>query len=250
MQLDERDEHEEREAAAGGAGKRDYVRRIFSEIAPRYDLLNHVLSLNIDRRWRRQAIAALEWDHAPHGTYIDVCAGTLDVSVELAASPGFNGRVLAADFAEPMLRAGRHKIGALGVRPVVADALRLPLADRSSAGAVIAFGARNLATLDEGLLELHRVLAPGAHLVILEFSTPSSALVRAGYHLYFKHLLPRVGRVVSGHRTAYRYLPDSVSNFPPPLELCRRVRRAGFVDVHWRPLTFGIAALHVGERGR
>ena len=248
MPTTELEQREERDAAAGGAAKRDYVRRIFSEIAPRYDLLNHVLSLNIDRAWRRRAIAALRWDRRPDGTYVDVCAGTLDAGVELARQRGFLGRVVAADFAEPMLRSGRAKVGSLAVRPVVADALQLPLPDRTAAGALIAFGARNLASLDAGLAELYRVLAPGARLVILEFSTPRSPVVRWGYHLYFRHVLPRVGRLVSGHPTAYTYLPDSVSNFPAVEQLAHQMREAGFTNVGWRSLSFGIAALHTGER--
>src|SRR5687768_18561682 len=128
---------EARAAAAGGSAKRDYVRRIFSEIAPRYDLLNHLLSFNVDRRWRRRAIRALGWERDPAGTYLDLCAGTLDVSVELARQPGFRGRVIGADFAEPMLRAGRDKARGTPVHAVTADALTLPLPDASCAGAIV-----------------------------------------------------------------------------------------------------------------
>jgi demethylmenaquinone methyltransferase/2-methoxy-6-polyprenyl-1,4-benzoquinol methylase len=235
-------------AAAGGAAKRTYVRRIFSEIAPRYDLLNHLLSFNVDKRWRRTAIDALGWERAPDGAYVDLCAGTLDVATELARRPGFRGVVVGADFAEPMLRAGRPKASRLPVLPVVADALQLPLAEGRGAGAVVAFGVRNLSDLDAGLREARRVLADGARLVILEFSTPRFRLLRALYRLYFHAVLPLVGRLVSGHPTAYRYLPASVSSFPSEAELARRMERAGFVRVTWRRLTFGVAALHVGER--
>jgi demethylmenaquinone methyltransferase / 2-methoxy-6-polyprenyl-1,4-benzoquinol methylase len=235
-------------AATGGAEKRAYVRRIFSEIAPRYDLLNHVLSLNVDRTWRRRAICALAWERAPQGTYIDVCAGTLDVGAELARRPAFSGLVIGADFAEPMLRAGTGKAPRSALAPVVADALTLPVRDGSAAGAVVAFGARNLADLDAGLREARRVLEPGARFVILEFSTPRIPLVRALYHFYFRRILPLVGRVVSGHETAYRYLPESVANFPDREQLARRMERAGFRNVQWRALTLGIAALHWGER--
>ena len=239
---------EARAAAAGGAEKRAYVRRIFSEIAPSYDLLNHLLSFNIDRRWRRRGLDALAWDRAPGGLYVDLCAGTLDVSAELARRVGFHGRVVGADFAEPMLRAGRHKAPAAVVRPVVADALELPLRDDVADGAIVAFGIRNVADLDAGLREVHRVLAPGARFVILEFTTPRSAVVRTGYHLYFHHVLPFIGGLVSGHRTAYRYLPTSVSNFPDEASLARRLERAGFRDVSWRSLSFGIAAIHWGAK--
>jgi demethylmenaquinone methyltransferase/2-methoxy-6-polyprenyl-1,4-benzoquinol methylase len=235
-------------AATGGAEKRAYVRRIFSEIAPRYDLLNHVLSLNVDRMWRRRAIHALAWERAPDGTYVDLCAGTLDVGVELARRPGFAGLVIGADFAEPMLRAGNGKAPRSAIAPVVADALALPIPDGFAAGAIVAFGVRNLADLDAGLREARRVLAPGARFVVLEFSTPRAPLMRAVYHFYFRWILPLVGRMVSGHETAYRYLPESVANFPNREQLARRMERAGFRNVEWRALTFGIAALHWGER--
>ena len=237
-----------REAAAGGAAKRAYVQRIFSEIAPRYDLLNHVLSLNIDRAWRRRAIASLEWRRAPTGVYVDLCAGTLDVAAMLSAQPAFGGLVVGADFAEPMLRAGRGKGAADKVAPVTADALQLPVASGIADGAIVAFGIRNVADLDSALREVHRVLAPGSRFVILEFSTPRSRLVRAFYHLYFRRILPVVGRLVSGHRTAYTYLPRSVAHFPVEEELAARLTHAGFAAVRWRSLTLGIAAIHVGEK--
>jgi demethylmenaquinone methyltransferase/2-methoxy-6-polyprenyl-1,4-benzoquinol methylase len=221
---------------------------MFSDIAPRYDLLNHLLSFNVDRRWRRRAIRALEWERAPSGQYLDLCAGTLDVATELAARPGFAGRVVGADFAEPMLRAGRAKVRGRSVYPVTADALLLPLKDASCAGAIVAFGARNLSDLDAGLREVARVLAPGARFVILEFSTPRHAMIRSGYHLYFHHLLPKIGGLISGNRGAYRYLPESVSRFPGVTELASRMGEAGFREVRWETLTFGIAAIHVGVR--
>jgi demethylmenaquinone methyltransferase/2-methoxy-6-polyprenyl-1,4-benzoquinol methylase len=241
-------ETEEAQAAAGGDAKRAYVQRIFSQIAPRYDLLNHLLSFNIDKAWRRRAIAALGWQRAPDGTYVDLCAGTLDVAAELSRRPGFAGRVIGADFAEPMLRAGVGKASPSKVSPVVADAVDLPIRDNAAAGAIVAFGIRNVADLDRGLREVHRVLAPDARFVILEFTTPRSPIVRGLYHLYFHHLLPRIGALVSGHRTAYAYLPRSVANFPIEEKLADRMRSAGFVDVNWRTLTFGVAAIHTGAK--
>lgn len=247
-ELDTAEQRVAESAAQGGDDKRAYVQRIFSQIAPRYDLLNHLLSFNIDKRWRRKAIAALGWERSPEGTYVDLCAGTLDVAAALAAVPGFRGRIVGADFAEPMLRAGVGKAPERVVSPVVADALDLPLADGAAAGAIVAFGIRNVADLDRGLREVHRVLAPGARFVILEFTTPRSALVRAGYHLYFHNVLPIIGGLISGHGTAYRYLPRSVANFPIEEQLAERMRRAGFADVHWRTLTLGVAAIHVGTK--
>jgi len=235
-------------AAAGGAVKRDYVRSVFEQIAPSYDLLNHLLSLNIDRRWRRRAVAALDWRRDPAGTFLDLCAGTMDVAATLSESPGFTGRIVAADFAEAMLRAGLGKGVAGATVPVVADALRLPLADGSVSGAIVAFGARNLADLDAGIREVHRVLKTGARFVILEFTTPRSPIVRALYHAYFHHVLPLIGGIISGHHSAYRYLPRSVSHFPVEAELARRLTGAGFSAVRYESLTLGIAAIHIAER--
>ncbi|MCX5760029.1 MAG: class I SAM-dependent methyltransferase [Gemmatimonadetes bacterium] len=235
-------------AAAGAVGKRAYVQRMFSDIAPRYDLLNRVLSLGIDRYWRRVALARLGWEREAGGVYLDLCAGTLDVSAAFVARRGFSGRVIGADFAEPMLRAGRGKVEAGRVTPVVADALALPIGDATLSGAIVAFGIRNVADLDACLREVHRVLRPEARFVILEFSTPRLSLVRAAYHAYFHHVLPRIGGLVSGHRTAYTYLPASVRSFPETGALADRMTRAGFTDVQWRRLTFGIAAVHVGTK--
>lgn len=235
-------------AAAGAEGKRTYVRRMFSEIAPRYDLLNRVLSLGIDRRWRTVALRRLGWDRAPDGTYLDLCAGTLDVGAQLSRQAGFRGRILGADFAEPMLRAGVGKAPPATLAPVVADALALPVRDDAFDGAIVAFGIRNVARLDAGLREVHRTLRPGARFVILEFSTPRLPLVRAAYLFYFHRILPLIGRLVSGHRTAYTYLPRSVAHFPETGTLAAAMTAAGFREVRWETLTFGIAAIHVGTK--
>ena len=232
-------------APAQGPERGRQVRRLFSEIAPRYDLLNHVLSMNVDRRWRRRAIAELGWEARPDGIYLDACAGTFDLSLELARRPGFTGRVVGSDFALPMLVQGAPKLTGTSVQPVCADALRLPFPDGAFSGATVGFGVRNLADLDRGFAELRRVLRPGARLVVLEFTTPPNALVRGLYQLYFHQVLPRVGRWVSGHPWAYSYLPASVGEFPGPRELADRMRGAGFCEARWRLLTAGIAALHV-----
>ena len=242
------DAHRAAAAAAGGADKRQYVREVFEQIAPTYDLLNHLLSFNVDRRWRSAAIAELQWQRDPGGAYLDLCAGTLDVTTALARTEGFVGRVVAADFAEAMLRAGRTKPPAGSATPIVGDALRLPLRESSLAGAIVAFGIRNVADLDAALREVVRVLRPGARFVILEFTTPRSPIVRFFYHAYFHYILPLIGGVVSGHPSAYRYLPRSVANFPREEELAARMREAGFADVRWRSLTLGVAAVHTGTR--
>jgi demethylmenaquinone methyltransferase/2-methoxy-6-polyprenyl-1,4-benzoquinol methylase len=235
-------------AAEGGAEKRAYVRTVFEEIAPRYDLLNHLLSLNIDRMWRRRALRALDWGRVPDGRYLDLCAGTLDVGAELTRLAGFRGFIVGADFAVPMLQAGAGKAPRDRLAPVGADAQLLPLRDNSMDGATVAFGIRNVALLDVALSEVYRVLAPGGKFVILEFTTPRSATVRTLYHVYFHQVLPLIGGLISGHHTAYRYLPKSVANFPAEPELARRMTAAGFMDVQWESLSFGIAAIHVGRK--
>jgi len=234
--------------------KRRYVQEIFSDIAPSYDLLNRVLSLNIDQSWRRRAVARLGWQARPDGMYLDACAGTLDLSAMLATREGFRGQVLATDFALPMLRMGKSKIsdGKLGhrgtVAPAVADTLVLPFSDATFDGAMVGFGVRNLAELELGFIELARVLKPGARLVVLDCTTPRFAPMRALYLFYFRHLLPTVGRLVSGHKTAYQYLPDSVMGFPPPQQLERLMSAAGLKDCGHELLTGGIVANTWGTR--
>ena len=219
---------------------------MFTAIAPRYDFLNHLLSLNIDRRWRRTAVAMLDWQRAPAGRYLDCCAGTLDLAATLGNATGFSGRVIGADFVLPMLVRGAGK--SERVLPVTADALELPFADADFDGATVGFGVRNLSDLDAGLRELHRVLRSGSRLVILEFTTPSWQPMRAAYFMYFRHILPLIGRLVSKHTTAYSYLPESVSNFPEPDALAARMTAAGFTEVTYRRLTGGICAVHQGRR--
>ena len=234
-------------SAARGEGKRAYVQQMFSDIAPRYDLLNHVLSLNIDRAWRRKALRALGWRDRPAGTYLDLCAGTLDVGATLTREKQFGGFVVGADFAVPMLRHGAGKAPRAVLAPVGADALALPFANGTLDGAIVAFGIRNVADLDAALREVRRTIKPGGRFVILEFSTPRNPVVRAFYHAYFHHVLPFVGGVISGHRSAYRYLPMSVAQFPTEERLAERMRAAGFGTVSWQPLTLGIAAIHIGR---
>lgn len=235
-------------AVRGGdrAAKRAYVRRIFTAIAPRYDLLNHLLSLNVDRRWRRAAVRRLGWQARSDGLFLDLCSGTMDLAAELARTPGFRGRVVGADFVVPMLARGRHK--ASRTAAVGADVLSLPFADARFDGALVGFGVRNLADPDAGFAEAARVLRPGARFVVLEFATPRFAPLRAAYLFYFRRLLPAIGRAISKHTDAYTYLPESVLGFPEPPALARRLEAAGFSDVGFDLLTGGICAVLYGTR--
>jgi demethylmenaquinone methyltransferase/2-methoxy-6-polyprenyl-1,4-benzoquinol methylase len=231
---------------SGGAAKRAYVRAMFAAIAPTYDRLNRILSLRLDLRWRKQAVARLGWERAPEGIYLDLCAGTLDFGAMLARQPGFRGRVVGADFVPRMLSLGRAKSRRL--EPVTADALELPFATATFDGAMIGWGLRNLADLDTGLGELARVLRPGGRVVIVDMASPPRQPLRALYLLYFEHLLPRIGRVISKHTSAYEWLPASARVFPSPSELAVRIARAGFTDVRYSLLMGGVTALHVAVR--
>ena len=230
----------------GGAPKRAYVRRMFTAIAPRYDLLNHLLSANLDRRWRRRTVDQLGWERQPEGIYLDLCAGTMDLAAELGNRPGFRGQVVAADFVQAMLLKGGGKSSR--ALPANADALELPFGAAVFDGATVGFGARNLMDLDAGLREAARVLKPGARLVILEFSTPSRNPLRGLYLFYFRHILPRIGRFVSKHRDAYDWLPASVQVFPSAAELAIRIQESGFREVRYELLLGGVCAIHVGSR--
>jgi len=203
------------------------------------------LSLNIDRRWRSRAVGALG-ETCGDESYValDACAGTYDMSLELASRPDFKGRILSLDFALPMLLAGKSKLEGQDVHPVCGDGLQLPFADRTFHGVMVAFGVRNLADVAAGFREFQRVLRPGGTLVILEFATPPNALLRLLYLFYFRRILPVVGRLVSGHPWAYSYLPESVRGFPGPEILAEWLKEAGFGDVGWSYLTGGIAAIY------
>jgi len=221
---------------------------MFAGIAGRYDLLNHLLSGNIDKRWRRTVARTLETSLTEGSRVLDVACGTGDLSLVLARAG--KAEVVGLDFCRPMLEIARRKAAddSRTVPFVEGDALRLPFADETFDAATIAFGLRNLAGVGEGLKELRRVLRRGGRLAVLEFSSPVVPGFRALFRFYFERVLPRVGGWVSGSRGAYEYLPDSVSRFPDQKRLAGLMRDAGFENVGYRNLTGGIAALHTGTR--
>lgn len=221
-----------------------WVRQMFAGVAPKYDLLNHLLSFNIDRGWRKRLKLRLRPVlERQDACVVDLCCGTGDVLLALRAEA--SARIFGADFCHPMLVAAQAK-GAQ--RLMECDALDLPLAGNSADALSIAFGFRNLADYEAGLAEFRRVLKPGGVLAILEFSHPRARLMKAGYGLYSKCVLPVVGAAVSGSSEAYRYLPESVRKFPRAEKLAEMMSAAGFEKVSFELLTGGIAALHVGTR--
>jgi demethylmenaquinone methyltransferase / 2-methoxy-6-polyprenyl-1,4-benzoquinol methylase len=222
-----------------------WVRGMFGRIAPRYDLLNHLLSMNIDRYWRARTVSRVaQILKRPGAQVLDVCCGTGDLALALQAHWP-TARVLASDFSHPMLVAARRKRS-----PALfeADALRLPTPDASFDLATIAFGFRNLTNYRGGLTELRRVLKPGGTLAILEFSTPPNALLATVYDFYSRAILPAIGGMISGSKDAYTYLPESVRKFPDADGLADQMRDAGFVNVRFVRMTAGIVALHLGDR--
>jgi demethylmenaquinone methyltransferase/2-methoxy-6-polyprenyl-1,4-benzoquinol methylase len=225
------------------------VREMFSGIATKYDFLNHFLSVNTDKRWRRLVAAKLKDVLAnPKAVVLDVACGTGDLSLELQKDA--RARIFGTDFCRPMLEIAFAKNGKnnASIPYVEADGMNLSFADASFDAVTVAFGLRNFSNWQNGLRELHRVLKSGGKLVILEFSTPVVPGFRQLFQFYFSSILPRIGGAVSGSRGAYEYLPDSVSKFPDQKNLARMMRETGFSDVEYNNLTGGVAALHSGTK--
>jgi demethylmenaquinone methyltransferase/2-methoxy-6-polyprenyl-1,4-benzoquinol methylase len=220
------------------------VREMFAKISPRYDLLNHLLSGNIDKRWRRSVVEKLRPLLSPEAHVLDVACGTGDLSIALFEKTG--ARVTGVDFCRPMLERAAHKQPRIAF--VEGDALRLPFDDEVFDAVTIAFGLRNLSSVEDGLAELRRVLKPNGCAAILEFSRPVVPGFRSLAAVYCTRLLPRIGGFISGSRSAYEYLPDSVSRFPDQETLSAMMKAAGFADVGFENLTGGVAALHTGRR--
>jgi demethylmenaquinone methyltransferase/2-methoxy-6-polyprenyl-1,4-benzoquinol methylase len=226
------------------------VREMFGNIAGRYDLLNHLLSGNIDKRWRSVLAKTLyaELPSGGHSRILDVACGTGDLSFTLIGSG--ESKIVGVDFCRPMLEIASSKASRRGfeVPFVEGDALRLPFADGSFEAVTIAFGLRNLTSVEDGFRELLRVLKPGGRVAVLEFSKPVMPVLRSLFKTYFTRVLPLFGGLISGSRSAYQYLPDSVERFPDQKELASIMTAAGFVEVTFQNLTGGIAALHLGTR--
>ncbi|HZZ39278.1 MAG TPA: ubiquinone/menaquinone biosynthesis methyltransferase [Acidobacteriaceae bacterium] len=225
------------------------VRDMFSALAPRYDLLNHLLSCNVDRLWWWRT--ARRFGHIlvrPEARVLDICCGTGDMTLALLRRrPNPAEPVIAADFSAAMLDRARKKLPPDRATVIEADALHLPMADNSLDLITTAFGFRNLANYQKGLAEFFRLLAPGGELGILDFSEPGGPLGRL-YAFYFRRVLPAIGARISGHGHAYAYLPESVANFPAPSMMLQMMRSAGFEQVSWTPYSFGIAGLWRGVK--
>jgi demethylmenaquinone methyltransferase/2-methoxy-6-polyprenyl-1,4-benzoquinol methylase len=227
------------------------VREMFTSIAPRYDLLNHLLSFNVDRMWWRKTARLFAGVLLrPDANVLDLCCGTGDMTFALRRRTGSGAaKILGADFSHAMLQRAAVKGTGTTLRWIEADALNLPFPDGHFNLVTSAFGFRNLADYDAGLREIARVLAPGGEVGILDFGEPAG-LIGFGYRIYFKNVLPAIGTLLSGVRGPYAYLPASVERFPAPDEMLGRMRQAGFSDPSWTPYTFGIAGLYRGAKKR
>jgi demethylmenaquinone methyltransferase/2-methoxy-6-polyprenyl-1,4-benzoquinol methylase len=231
--------------------QRAAIERMFSAIAPRYDLLNRLLSAGRDRIWRREAVRAAQLPAV--GRLLDVCTGTADMALE-AARQYPDARIAGVDFSGAMIDLGQRKVLDAGradrVTLSVAPAEALPFSEGTFDAATVAFGLRNVPDRHRALVEMHRVLKPGGRAVILEFTTPPGRLFRKIYLWYFHRVLPVIGGWISGHRTAYAYLPASVGEFPSPDGVAAWLREVGFREVSYRLMTFGIVAIHAGIKER
>ncbi len=253
--------------------KKENIEALFDNIAPSYDKLNHLLSLNIDRTWRRRAAREIldgrneerkrsssvtaTADVPQNGTsrlrVLDLACGTGDMAIEIARQMkrgGVDGTIIGIDLSENMMSVGREKISRAGFSDLTSllqgDCENLPYAEGSFDRVTAAFGVRNFEHIELGLSEMRRVLAKGGKVVILELSIPQNKAAARLYRIYFEHILPRVGKIISGDKPAYKYLPASVLNFPAPEKFCGMLRAAGFTEVHHRALSLGICRMYIG----
>ena len=229
--------------------KKEGVRKLFDNIAPDYDKLNHILSLNIDKGWRKKAVRNLVDTQEPLKV-LDVACGTADFTIEIAQKVAKGSEVIGVDISEGMMAVGREKIKKAGVSAelIVADCEDLPYADNTFDRISVGFGVRNFEHLELGLSQMCRVLTPGGKLVILELSVPSNAFIRWCYKLYFLKILPAIGGMISGNRGAYEYLPASVLRFPGPEKFIPMLKSAGFSQVDHTSLTLGICRMYVAKK--
>ena len=229
--------------------KKEGVKKMFDSIAPDYDKLNHILSLNIDKRWRKKAVRELA-DEARPLKVLDVACGTGDFTIEIAQNVAEGSEVVGVDISDGMIAVGVDKLERLGIdaKMKVADCEALPYEDNTFDRISVGFGVRNFEHLELGLSEMHRVLTSGGKLVILELSVPSNAFIRWCYKLYFLKILPAIGGMISGERGAYEYLPASVLRFPAPDKFIEIMKSAGFDVVEHTPLTMGICRMYIGKK--
>ncbi|NQV73200.1 bifunctional demethylmenaquinone methyltransferase/2-methoxy-6-polyprenyl-1,4-benzoquinol methylase UbiE [bacterium] len=229
-------------------GKKPQIERMFDSIAPRYDLLNRVLSAGIDQKWRKKVIRLI-LEKSPQRV-LDVATGTADLAI-MAANSGVPNTV-GVDISEEMLAVGKRKVVAKGLTEKVVlqsgDAEKLPFEDAQFDACMVSFGVRNFEDLDEGLREIHRIIRPGGQLVVLEFSRPAAFPIKQLYGFYNSYILPNIGKLLSGDSAAYTYLPESIVAFPEGEAFLDHMRQAGFKTVRDERLTFGIASIYVGER--
>ena len=229
--------------------KKEGVKKMFDNIAPDYDRLNHILSLNIDKNWRKKAVRELA-DEARPLNVLDVACGTGDFTIEIARKVPHGSTVVGVDISDGMIVVGLEKLAKLGIDAAleVADCEALPYEDNTFDRISVGFGVRNFEHLELGLSEMYRVLSPGGKLVILELSVPSNAFIRWCYKLYFLKILPFIGGLVSGDRSAYEYLPASVLRFPAPDKFMSIMKSAGFDVVEHRALTLGVCRMYIGKK--
>lgn len=229
--------------------KKEGVKKMFDNIAPDYDRLNHILSLNIDKNWRKKAVRELA-DEARPLNVLDVACGTGDFTIEIARKVPHGSTVVGVDISDGMIAVGLEKLAKLGIDAAleVADCEALPYEDNTFDRISVGFGVRNFEHLELGLSEMYRVLAPGGKLVILELSVPSNAFIRWCYKLYFLKILPFIGGLVSGDRSAYEYLPASVLRFPAPDKFMSIMKSAGFDVVEHRAMTLGVCRMYIGKK--
>ncbi len=229
--------------------KKEGVRKLFDNIASDYDRLNHILSLNIDKGWRKKAVREIADEQRPLKV-LDVACGTGDFTIEIAGKVAAGSEVTGVDISEGMMSVGKAKIAKAGVKAVMemADCEALQYEDNAFDRIAVGFGVRNFEHLEPGLSEMYRVLSSGGKAVILELSLPSNAFVRWCYKLYFLKVLPAIGGMVSGNRGAYEYLPASVLRFPAPEKFMDMMKEAGFEPVEHRSMTFGICRMYIGYK--